>query len=163
MSPDFDRLYSEQAEPLLRFLVYRTGERALAEDILADTFERVLRSRRGPEPGQERAWLYTIALNRLRDLSRRRGAEERALAHVEPNGNGHANGLALEDRDSLARALASLPDAEREVIALRYGADLSLREVSEVLGESQTTVHGRIYRGLRHLRRRLAEDVAPTR
>src|SRR4051812_27469640 len=74
----FDRLYSEHAEPLLGFLVYRTGDRALAEDILADTFERVLTAPRGLYRN-EKAWLYTIALNRLRDLARRRSAEERAL------------------------------------------------------------------------------------
>ena len=43
----FDRLYSEHAAGLLGFLAYQTGDRALAEDIVADTFERVLTSRSG--------------------------------------------------------------------------------------------------------------------
>ena len=61
---DFERLYAEHAAPLLAFLDYRTGDRALAEDLLADTFERVLRSRRpfDPRRGSEKAWLYTIVL-----------------------------------------------------------------------------------------------------
>ena len=42
---DFERLYEEHADPLFGFLVYRTGDRTLAEDVLADTFERVLRAR----------------------------------------------------------------------------------------------------------------------
>jgi DNA-directed RNA polymerase specialized sigma24 family protein len=42
---DLDRLFDEHAEPLLKFLIYRTGDRALAEDLVADTFERALRKR----------------------------------------------------------------------------------------------------------------------
>ena len=43
---DFDRLYAEHGQSLFGFLVYRTGDRALAEDLVADTFERVLKARR---------------------------------------------------------------------------------------------------------------------
>jgi DNA-directed RNA polymerase specialized sigma24 family protein len=49
---DFERLYDEHAEPLLGFLVYRTGDRMLAGDLLADTFERVLRGRPSIRPAQ---------------------------------------------------------------------------------------------------------------
>src|SRR6266480_5949263 len=77
----FERLYEEHARPLLAFLAYRTGNRVLAEDILADTFERVLRARRrfDPRKASEKTWLYSIALNCLRDSGRRQAAESRAL------------------------------------------------------------------------------------
>src|SRR5215218_10296569 len=79
---DFDRLFDEHAEPLLKFLIYRTGDRALAEDVVADTFERALRKRSMFDRGRgtEKAWLYTIATNLLRDGARRREVEERAYA-----------------------------------------------------------------------------------
>ena len=66
---DFERLYAAEAQGLFGFLVYRTGDRALAEDLLADTFERALRSRKRYDRrrGPAKAWLYTIALNLLRD------------------------------------------------------------------------------------------------
>ena len=66
---DFERLYAAEAQALFGFLVYRTGDRALAEDLLADTFERALRSRKRYDRrrGPAKAWLYTIALNLLRD------------------------------------------------------------------------------------------------
>src|SRR5687768_7999172 len=78
---DFDRLYDSHAQDLFAFLAYRTGDRALAEDLLADTFERVLTARRGYDRrrGSEKTWLYAIALNLLRDHLRRTGAELRAL------------------------------------------------------------------------------------
>src|SRR4051794_19780339 len=78
---DFDRLYAAYAQPLYGFLVHRTGDPALAEDVLATTFERALRSkaRFDRRRGSERTWLYTIALNVLRDHARRGKVEQRAL------------------------------------------------------------------------------------
>ena len=71
---DFDRIYRREAQGLYGFLAYRTGDSALAEDLLADTFERALRARRGFDRrrGTERNWLYAIALNLLRDHGRRK-------------------------------------------------------------------------------------------
>src|SRR5271169_3189586 len=77
----FERLFEEYAEQLFSFLAYRTGNRALAEDLLADTFERVMRTkhRYDPRRGAEKQWLYTIALNLLRDNARRQATEHRAF------------------------------------------------------------------------------------
>ena len=150
----FDRLYTEHAAGLLGFLTYQTGDRALAEDIVADTFERVLTSRSGWRGRSgEKTWLYAIAMNRLRDLARRRGAESRALERVPtPEPDRDALPGVVGDRDLLRRGLQTLSEEERAVVALRFGADLSLREIAELLEEPQTTVEGRLYRGLRRLR-----------
>jgi RNA polymerase sigma-70 factor (ECF subfamily) len=149
----FDRLYTEHAAGLLGFLTYQTGDRTLAEDIVADTFERVLTSRSGWR-GQsgEKTWLYAIAMNRLRDLARRRGAESRALERAASVSTPADDLGAVADRDLLQRGLQTLPEEERAVVALRFGADLSLREIAELLKERQSTVEGRLYRGLRRLR-----------
>jgi RNA polymerase sigma factor (sigma-70 family) len=157
----FERLFEEHAQGLFAFLTYRTGNRSLAEDLLSETFERVLRSRQrfDPRRGSERRWLYTIALNLLRDHARRQTHEERVLRHVgagtaydEPD----AGLSAVEHRDELARALATLNEEEREALALRFGADLKLRDVARVLGEGESAVEGRIYRALRKLREELS-------
>ena len=58
-------------------------------------------------------------------------------------------------RDELARALAALSAEEREAIALRFGAELTLPEIAAALGEKLTTVEGRVYRALRKLRAEL--------
>jgi len=139
--------------------VYRTGDRALAEDLLADTFERALRARRrfNRRRGTEKAWLYTIALNCLRDHRRRQGAEQRALARAGNPGEEAtvAGEEAVEQRDLLARALDSLSDEERDAISLRFGAELTVPEIAKLTGEPLTTVEGRVYRALRKLRERL--------
>src|SRR3954467_8403930 len=125
---DFERLYAEHAEPLFAFLVYRTGDRALAEDVLADTFERVFRARRrfDPRRGSEKTWVYSVALNRLRDAMRRRSAEGRALERAIAGGGppARADPPPFEERDELRRALATLSGEEREAVSLRFGADL---------------------------------------
>lgn len=158
---DFERLYNEHAAPLLGFLVYRCGDRALAEDLLADTFERVLTARRpfDRRKASEKTWLYTIALNLLRDHARRGAAGARALERVSV-GDRHPPERefeAVEQRDSLGRALAALSEEERETIALRFGAELTAPEIARLTGQPLTTVEGRLYRALRKLKEELGE------
>ncbi len=157
---EFDQLYEQHAQGLFGFLVYRTGNRLLAEDVLADTFERALRGRRlfNRRKASEKTWLYAIALNLLRDHTRRRAAEERALDRV-PAAAQIADPPELErieESDELGRALASLSTAEQEAIALRFGADLTVPEIARLTKEPLTTVEGRVYRALRKLREELA-------
>ena len=154
---DFERLYSEHAQPLLGFLVYRTGDRVLAEDLLADTFERVLRARRpfDRRKGSEKTWLYAIALNLLRDHARRSAVGARVLERVAVDDSPRSDQdevEAIEQRDSLQRALATLKAEEREAVALRYGADLTVPEIAKLTGAKLTTVESRVYRALRKLK-----------
>jgi RNA polymerase sigma factor (sigma-70 family) len=161
----FERLYAEHAQGLYAFLRYRTGDPVVAEDLLADTCERVLRSRRryDPRKGSAKTWLYAIALNCLHDHHRRRAGESKALEQVA------AGALAatdyedidhfaeprfdeLADTGSLEHALATLSGPEREAISLRYGAELTLPEIAKLTGEPLTTVESRVRRALEKLR-----------
>jgi RNA polymerase sigma-70 factor (ECF subfamily) len=155
---DFERLYAAEAQGLFAFLAYRTGDRALAEDLLADAFERALRSRvkYDRKRGSEKTWLYAIALNLLRDHARRAGAEGRAYERVGAGPEGLDVFSGVEARDEIGRALQVLSGEEREAISLRFGADLTVPEIAVVLGEPLTTIEGRVYRALRKLREALA-------
>jgi RNA polymerase sigma factor (sigma-70 family) len=161
---DFERLYAEEAAGLFSFLAYRTGDRALAEDLLADAFERALRSRGrfDRRRGSAKTWLYAIALNLLRDHARRAAAEGRALERAGGGSDPFIEGsdplTSVEHRDEVGRALATLAAEEREAIALRFGAELTVPEMAELLHEPLTTMEGRVYRALRKLRAALAED-----
>jgi RNA polymerase sigma-70 factor (ECF subfamily) len=156
-SEDFERLYEENAEPLLSFLTLRTGDRALAEDLLADTFERALRKRGifDRRRGSGKNWLYSIALNLLRDHLRRTRVEGSATERLRFERGTEAFSRELErveDRDAVGRALGTLSAEEREAVALRFGADLSMPEIAQLIGVPLTTVEGRIYRALGKLR-----------
>jgi RNA polymerase sigma-70 factor (ECF subfamily) len=157
---EFERLYEDHAQRLFGFLVYRTGDRMLAEDLLADTFERALRGRGwfDRRKASEKTWLYAIALNCLRDHGRRRAAEGRALERKLAQGPDREPESLLEGverDDDLYRALETLSAEEREAIALRFGADLTVPEIANFTNERLTTVEGRVYRALRKLRAEL--------
>jgi RNA polymerase sigma-70 factor (ECF subfamily) len=158
---DFERLYDEQAASLLAFLEYRTGNLELAKDIHADTFERILKTRWrfDPRKGAQKTWVYAIALNVLRDAGRRRAAEARAYDRVTAGGadDDWDETERLDDRDLVRRGLATLPDDEREAVALYYGADLSLEEIARITGTRTTTIKGRLARA----RDRLRETLGP--
>ena len=94
------------------------------------------------------AKILAASLNCQGEAGGGRGAEGLADAGLE----------AVEHRDEVQRALATLSPEEREAIALRFGAELSVPEIAKVLGEPLTTVEGRVYRALRKLRDRLPGD-----
>lgn len=151
----FESLYAEHAAGLFSFLAYRTGDRVLAEDLVADTFERVLRSRRrfDPRKGSEKTWVYSIAMNLLRDAARRSQAEQRAVERSVPVSVGTASPQDfVDDREELRQAMKALSTEEQDVIALRFGGELTAPEMARLLGEPLTTVEGRLYRALRKLR-----------
>ena len=151
----FERLYSEHARGLYSFLAYRTGDNTLAEDLVGDTFVRVLKARRrfDPRKGSEKAWIYSIAMNLLRDAARRRQTEGRALEQAVPVGpHGYSPHELIETRDELRHAIEKLPPEEQDAIALRFGGDLTVPEIARITGEKLTTVEGRVYRALRKLR-----------
>src|SRR4051795_7427233 len=118
---DFERLYEEHAQPLYAFLVYRTRDHALAEDILADTFVRVLGTgwpfdRR---KASQKTWVYSIALNLLRDHYRREEAEQRAMQRRPAEGAERSPDETtwqppVADRQALGEAMNTLSDDERE-------------------------------------------------
>jgi RNA polymerase sigma-70 factor (ECF subfamily) len=159
---EFERLYAQYAQSLLDFLTYRTGDRVLAEDVLADTFERVLRARRrfDSRKASKKTWLYAIALNALRDHARRRGAESRALERAAAPAavSASPDPASIDTRDEIHRALDALTPEQREVVALRYGADLTLPEIARITRTRLTTIEGRLYGALRKLRDQMSPD-----
>lgn len=150
---DLERLFAEHAKALYGFLVYRVGDRTVAEDLLGDTFERVVRSRRrfDARKGSEQAWIYTIALNCLRDHLRRAKAERKAYDSTDAV-HDEDPFARVHDRDLVLRGLDRLEAGEREVLALRYGADLRVQDIARVIDLPVTTVQGRLYGGMRKLR-----------
>jgi RNA polymerase sigma-70 factor (ECF subfamily) len=145
------------------YLSYLTGDRGLAEDLAAETFERATRlwHRFDESRGSARTWLCqlarTVALDHFRS-ERRRTRREQAFARefpeaVEPR---VAEGLSPE----LEAALARLSAGEREVIALRVVLDLDGETAARVLGISPTACSTRLSRALAKLEKELEAHVA---
>ena len=163
---DFEGLYVEHRDRLFAFLVYRTGNRALAEDLLGDVFERAYRARArfDPSRGSSTAWLYTIAMNRLRDHHRRAQVERACLERVMTDTVTIAEGGQdlVPDRDRVMRALGALNERDREIVSLRFGADLTAPQIARVTGQPLTTVEGRLFRALRKLGTVMDPDTVQT-
>ncbi len=142
-------------EPLIRrvyaFVAYRVGAGADAEDITSEVMERALRYRDSFDPrrGEPAAWLIGIARRCIDDALARRPAHVAAPEDVAAPGDLESD-AAL--RDELQRALRRLGDRDRELLALRFGADLSARQIGEELEMATNAVEVALHRALGRLR-----------
>jgi RNA polymerase sigma-70 factor, ECF subfamily len=158
-------LWQELHPQLLRFL--RGLDPVAAEDVEADTWlaaARHLVGFRGDDQ-QFRAWMFTIARNRLNDWRRRearRGMAE-ALSERPADDDPAVTALDVLRADAaVAQVRALLPRGQAEVILLRVLGGLEVAEVAAIVGKRPGTVRVLQHRGLRRLAEHLAEP-APER
>ena len=153
-------LYEEHVWGVYGFFGYRVGSRADAEDLTQLTFERALRawSRFDPNRASARTWLMSIARNLLidhyrRDRSTRQEPIEDHLSRRELISEDAEVGLSPD----LSAALEELGERERELIALRFGGELTGPEIAEFTGLSLANVQQILSRALRKIRAKLEE------
>jgi len=155
--PEFiDRLVSQYHYRLLRYLVYLTGRREQAEDLVQETWMRVI-ERGAQYNGRSRfePWLFSIARHlALDDLRRGKPDPDTGLAQLAaPDGaSPFAAAAKSEDAAHIAAAMQSLEPIYREALLLRFQEELSLEEISSVAGAPVSTISSRIQRGLAILR-----------
>jgi RNA polymerase sigma-70 factor, ECF subfamily len=157
----FSRDPLAQPEPLIRrvyaYVAYRIGDGPDAEDVTSEVFERAVRYRSSfdPERGDAAGWLIGIA---RRCVEQRGNPRTQGSAETEET----VSPEDLEDqavrRVHVRSTVASLPTHERELIALRYGADLTARQIGELLEMSTNAVEVALHRALRRLRGLLGEE-----
>jgi RNA polymerase sigma-70 factor (ECF subfamily) len=152
---DFDALYRDARDDVFAYAATLLHDRAAAEDVTAQAFERAYRrrSRFDARRGSPRAWLFGIVRNAALDELRKR--KRAATAQMpEPNPEpapDEAAELAAE-RDAVRAALQRLAPRDREVIALKYHAELSNTELAAVLGVSPTNAGTLLHRAMTKLR-----------
>ena len=151
---DFDAVFGA-----LFTLAYRIGFRLLgsrqdAEDIAQEALARAYMKWHVVGSTSPHAWVSVVAANLAVDMGRRRSRRRRDADPVR-NGNGEA---ATVDRLALRDVLASLSGRQREVLVLRYVADLAEVDVAAALGVSVGAVKQHASRGCEHVRRRLGAD-----
>jgi RNA polymerase sigma factor (sigma-70 family) len=142
-------------EPLIRrvyaYVAYRVGDGADAEDITSATFERALRYRDSfnPRKGDAAAWLIGIARRQI-------AAHAQALELPLEDPPDQMDPISVEDqvvtRLDLSAAVAYLAPRDRELIALRYGADLTAERIASILDLNTNTVEVALHRALTRLR-----------
>jgi RNA polymerase sigma-70 factor, ECF subfamily len=152
---DFDALYRDARDDVFAYTATLLRDSAAAEDVTAQAFERAYkrRSRFDARRGSPRAWLFGIARNAALDELRRRKRVETAdlPAPVSEPGPDEAAQLAAE-RDAVRRALGTLAAKDRELIALKYHADLSNGDIAAVLEINANHVGTLLHRAMNKLR-----------
>jgi len=143
------------------YAAYRLGDGHDAEDVTSEVFERAIRYRRSYDgsKGEPLGWLLGIARRCADDaLAKRRGPRD----EPEPEEIA-ASGSVEEDtvrRLTLDRALAELSERDQELIALRYGAELTAAQIAEVLDAQTNAIEVALHRALGRLRRILEAEEA---
>lgn len=168
----FEVLVHRHRGGVFNFLLRLSGNRQRAEDLLQETWLKVIRSASGYETrARFTTWLYTIARNLCMDALRKesyRRADSLDAAPSEdgaPLGERLPSGAALPDRGAhnaalrplIERALSSLPPEQREVFLLREYHGVPFKEIAQVTGVPENTVKSRMRYALESLRRRLQE------
>ena len=163
----FGELYDFYLPRIYGFVARRLGDRAAAEDVTAMTFERALSAVRRDDFRNDSfgGWLYRVAANASVDHVRR-SRRSMPLGRRATDASGPVDDIAVTvgddraerafaaalDRDSLRRALARLPDAQRRVIVLRFLDGLEGDELAGALGCSRSTAAVKVHRALRAMR-----------
>jgi RNA polymerase sigma-70 factor (ECF subfamily) len=171
----FEILLTRHRKPVFNFILRYVGSREIAEDLLQDTFLRVIK---GAEKYERKAkfttWLYTIARNLCVDQSRRQ-KHRKAQSLDAPLAKGSENSGTLldvvpgnemgSDRKAVSQqlhqrlhgAISSLSEEQREVFLMREFLDMPFKQIAEVVGVPENTVKSRMRYALEKLRLELHE------
>ncbi len=162
-----DQLIIQYQHRLLRYLLFLTGNRDLAEDLFQETWMRVL-TRGTQYNGAARfdTWLFTIARNLMIDMRRKRtmasleemcevDGEDRAYEIPSDEPTPFDLYQIRENGQRVTAALLTLDPLHREVLVLRFHEELSLEEIAQVTRAPLSTVKSRLYRGLAALKPRV--------
>ncbi len=176
----FERLLARYEKPIWSFLRRFVRDAEAAEDLLQEVFLRVVRDAQASGPawkGQAKfsTWLYTIARNLCIDRARRTAVRGSASPSIDGLTEGDAEAMTLHERIAapgpstdavvagreaarrIDRAVAELPDDQREVFLMREVMEMPFAEIAAVVGVSEPTVKSRMRYALEKLRAALGD------
>ncbi len=156
-----DRLYQEHAHGVLAYLCARLPTLADAEDILADVFLAALRVSAEGQDAPGIGWLLTVGRRRVADFYRQRahaGARQSPIesaAELPADSQGEPESAALyaEANRELVALVAQLPEEQRDILALRFGAGMSAPQIAAIIGKSNDATRAILSRAIRSLRK----------
>ncbi len=165
----FGRLYEEHVWNVYGFFGYRVGSRQEAEDLTQATFENALRAfhRFDRRRASFQTWVMTIARNLLIDHYRSDRSHHQQPIGSAAEAEAALGEVAADEPDlgiapDLDAALAELGPRERELIALRFGADMTTQQIAELTDLTVANVQQILSRSLRRLRAQLEGDAEST-
>ncbi len=166
VSADISAIFDAFFTRVYNYIRYRVQDARVADDLTAVVFEKVVMHLASyqPERAPLETWLFAIVrhvvVDYLRAQRRRRWLPIDLLRHHPDQTPAPENTLInRETTDELLRTVAGLPDRERELIALRFGATMTNRQIAALTGLTESNVGVILHRALRKLRRQLEPDT----
>ena len=162
---DWDAVYESELPRIYNYFLYKVCNRELAQDLTATTFERAwtTRSKYNSIIASPSTWLLGIARNVLRESLRKNKAIENKMEPIQ-NDEQLPSAVHVEqsfqerqDKEFLQSLLLKLPEREHDLVALKYGAGLSNREIARTMGLSESNVGSILHRTVTNLRRKWDE------
>ncbi len=162
-----DELVELYYPAILRYCLWHMPDRESAQDATQETFLKLVRFiDRYSHKGQFKAFLYKIAANTCIDIMRKNSAPEVSIESftelpLSAEYCKESGFQAAEDRQQLTSSLSCLDPASRELVLLRYGQELTLKEISSVTGLPLRTVQTRLRRAIQKVKDLTADNGHP--
>jgi len=154
-----EEIYQEYAKLVYRYLLSLAKDPDLAEELTQETFFQAIRSiGRYDESCKISTWLCAIAKNVWHGYLRKDPETEDFQDQVIAVGSAEEKVLEEQERTDLLRKVHELPEPYREVIYLRIYADLSFREIGDVIGKTENFARVTFYRGKEKLKKAFSEE-----
>lgn len=157
-------IHDHYYEPIFRYIVFRVSNQQVAEDLTSEVFVRLLSALRDHTAPQNtiRGWLYGVAFRVVNDFHRKQYRREEVQLNdgIASDISGPLETVAkhLTWREVRA-AMSGLTESQREVIALRFGQEMPIRDVAQLLGKTEGAVKQLQARAIASLARTLKEMV----
>jgi len=155
---EFGRFWSQTCGKVRAYMFCASNSASDADDLAQECYLRAFRNwDRFDGRGSRQAWLFAIARNTQADWFRKRGRDARLLEQGRLAAGSEAAAPDLDDTEALWQAVGRLRDEHREIVHLRFAADLSYDQIAQMLGVPVGTVRSRLHRALKAIREQLEE------
>ncbi|MBI4122989.1 MAG: RNA polymerase sigma factor [Parcubacteria group bacterium] len=159
MKERFSKVYDEHVASIYRFCYLKVSSRDLAEDLSSEVFLRFWKQLNSSRIDNDRAFLYGIARNVIADHYRKKQVSTVSLEGnvLDIAEDSHfADTLAVSsDMEQVQKALAELNDEYQNLVIWRYLDELSISEIAQITGKTETNVRVGVHRALEALKERL--------